>query len=211
MDDPANRQVLLPRLYAILDAAFFPTDDQLIGFAEGLAAAGVGLLQYRNKTGTPRQMLDHAYRLRKCLAPSVRLIMNDRADLCVASRFDGLHVGHDDLSPESARIIIGPHRWLGVSTHNASQIVDADRTSTDYIAVGPIFPTYSKAAPDPVIGLEGVRQARALTRKPLVAIGGITCENCRDVIDAGADSVAVISGLMGHPRQAAEDFFRILR
>ena len=122
--------------------------------------------------------------------------MNDRADLCLPAEFGGVHVGQDDLSPESVRKIIGPTLCLGVSTHNPVQVVEADQTSADYIAVGPVFGTSSKANPDPVIGLEGVRQARALTRKPLVAIGGITRANCRSVIDAGADSVAVISDLI---------------
>ena len=90
--------------------------------AEELAAAGLTLLQYRNKQGTARQMLDQARELRARLAPSVKLIMNDRADLCLAAAFDGLHVGQDDLSPESARKIIGPARWLGVSTHNPEQL-----------------------------------------------------------------------------------------
>ena len=110
--------------------------------------------------------------------------MNDRADLCVAADFDGLHVGQDDLSPEAARRIIGggshgKARWLGVSTHNPEQLAEADKTSADYLAIGPVFATSSKANPDPVVGLEGVRRARELTRKPLVAIGGITRANAR--------------------------------
>jgi thiamine-phosphate pyrophosphorylase len=98
-----------------------------------------------------------------------------------------------------------------VSTHNSGQLSEADKTSADYIAMGPVFATASKEKPDPVVGLEGVREARALTRKPLVAIGGITLANCRSVIDAGADSVAVISALAENPRKSAEEFFRILR
>jgi thiamine-phosphate pyrophosphorylase len=136
--------------------------------------------------------------------------MNDRADLCLAAGFDGVHVGQDDLSPESVRRIIGPERWLGVSTHNPEQLREADATSADYLAIGPVFATTSKERPDPVIGLEGVRLARELTRKPLVAIGGITRTNAASVIEAGADSVAVISDLILDPRSAAEDFFRIL-
>ena len=113
--------------------------------------------------------------------------MNDRADLCLAADFDGVHVGQDDLSPEGARDVIGNSLWLGVSTHNPEQLAEADKTTADYLAIGPVFATRSKANPDPVIGLEGVRRARVLTRKPLVAIGGITRENCRSVIEAGAD------------------------
>jgi len=178
--------------------------------AEELASSGCTLLQYRNKEGNARQMLDQARELKSRLVPNINLIMNDRADLCLAAGFDGLHIGQDDLSPESARRIIGPDRWLGVSTHNPEQLSEADKTSADYLAIGPIFATSSKANPDPVVGLDGVRQARELTRKPLVAIGGITRANARSVIDAGADSVAVISDLLRDPRKSAEEFLRIL-
>ena len=142
---------------------------------------------------------------------TVRLIMNDRADLALIAEFDGVHVGQDDLLLESVRRIIGPNGWLGVSTHNPEQLAEADKTSADYVAIGPVFATTSKEKPDPVVGLEGVRRARQLTRKPLVAIGGITRANAASVIDAGADSVAVISDLLPDPRKSAEEFFRILR
>ncbi len=201
----------LPRLYPILDAACFPDVAGTLAAAEELAAAGCPLLQYRNKSGNARQMLDDARELRARLGTSVRLIMNDRADLCLVAGLDGLHVGQDDLSPEAARRIIGPDRWLGVSTHNPEQLAEADKTSANYLAIGPVFATVSKAHPDPVVGLEGVRRARELMRKPLVAIGGITRANARSVIDAGADSVAVISDLLREPRKSAEEFLRILR
>jgi thiamine-phosphate pyrophosphorylase len=178
--------------------------------AEEFAAAGCTLLQYRNKQGTARQMLDQARELRARLAPSDTLNMNDRADLCLAVAFDGLHVGQDDLSPEAARKIIGSARWLGVSTHNPEQLAEADKTSADYLAIGPVFATISKANPDPVVGLAGVRRARELTHKPLVAIGGITRANARSVIDAGADAVAVISDLVRNPRESAEEFLTVL-
>jgi thiamine-phosphate pyrophosphorylase len=200
----------LPRLYPILDPACFPDAAGMFAAAEQLAAAGCTLLQYRNKSGNARQMLDEARQLRARLGANVKLIMNDRADLCLAAQYDGLHVGQDDLSPESARHIIGPDRWLGVSTHNPEQLADADKTSADYLAIGPVFATSSKANPDPVVGLEGVRRARELTRKPLVAIGGITRANARSVIDAGADAVAVISDLLREPRKSAEEFLRVL-
>ncbi len=156
-------------------------------------------------------MLEQARELKKHLSDSVRLIMNDRADLCLAADFGGMHVGQEDLSPDSVRKIIGPERWLGVSTHNPEQLSEADLTSADYLAIGPVFSTSSKDKPDPVVGLEGVRRARQLTRKPLVAIGGITRANAASVIEAGADSVAVISDLLREPHKSAEEFFRILR
>jgi thiamine-phosphate pyrophosphorylase len=225
--------IILPRLYCIADVAFLPTSAELIAFSKELVDGGCTLLQYRNKSGNARTMLEQARELRR-LSPiiqnenphfsqnrgemgyphldiSVRLIMNDRADLCLAAEFDGVHVGQEDLSPQAVRKIIGPQRWLGVSTHNPEQLSEADLTSADYLAIGPVFATSSKAKPDPVVGLEGVRRARALTRKPLVAIGGITRENAASVIEAGADSVAVISDLLVEPRKSAEEFFRILR
>jgi thiamine-phosphate pyrophosphorylase len=202
--------MFLPRLYALLDAGCFLNANAMFAAWEQLTAGGARLFQYRNKSGNARQMLDHAQELKRRAGERVKIIMNDRADLCVAADFDGLHLGQDDLSPEAARRIIGPDRWLGLSTHNPEQLAEADRTSADYLAIGPIFATSSKANPDPVVGLEGVRRARTLTRKPLVAIGGITRANARSVIDAGADSVAVISDLLRDPRKSAEEFLRIL-
>jgi len=201
---------ILPKLYAILDASCFSASEELFRAAHALVDGGVTLIQYRNKSDDARTMLAHARELKSQVGSKATLIMNDRADLCLAAEFDGVHVGQDDLCPESARKIIGSDLWLGVSTHNPEQIQLADQTSADYIAVGPVFATSSKANPDPVIGLAGVRHARELTRKPLVAIGGITRTNCRSVIDAGADSVAVISDLVRDPRKSAEHFLRIL-
>jgi thiamine-phosphate pyrophosphorylase len=200
----------LPSLYAILDSSRFTDIDALCLSATELVAGGVTLLQYRNKTGNPRQMLEQAREVKRRLGPSIKLIMNDRADLCLAAGFDGVHVGQDDLSSAGARAVIGDRLWLGVSTHNPEQVAVADKTTANYLAIGPVFATLSKANPDRVIGLDGVRRARALTRKPLVAIGGITRGNCRSVIKAGADSVAVISDLIRDPRKSAEEFFRRL-
>jgi len=200
----------LPRFYAILDAACFRDAAGMFAAAEELTAAGVTLFQYRNKSGNARQMLDEARELEARIGAGIMFIMNDRADLCLAAGLDGLHVGQDDLSPDSARSIIGPARWLGVSTHNPEQLAEADKTSADYLAIGPIFATTSKANPDPVVGLEGIRRARELTRKPLVAIGGITRANARSVIEAGANAVAVISDLLLDPGKSAEEFLRLL-
>ncbi len=200
--------LVLPRLYAILDAGCFADAPDpvavVVQFARELAAGGVTLMQYRNKSGNARQMLSQARELRRVL-DGVTLIMNDRADLCLAAGCDGVHVGQDDLSPAAVRAIVGDDVIVGVSTHNPAQVREADQWPVDYVAVGPVFATASKANPDPVIGLEGVRQARALTRKPLVAIGGITRANARHVLAAGADAVAVISDLLADPRRAAQE------
>jgi thiamine-phosphate pyrophosphorylase len=200
---------MLPRLYAILDSACVSAPGEILQVARELLEAGVTLFQYRNKSSTAAQMLADARTLRHVVGQK-RLIMNDRADLCLAAECDGVHLGQNDLTVAGARRVVGQERWVGISTHNLDQVRDADRTSATYIAIGPVFATASKANPDPVVGIEGVRAARALTRKPLVAIGGITRQNCRSVIEAGADSVAVISDLLGSPRESAEAFLRQL-
>jgi thiamine-phosphate pyrophosphorylase len=219
----------LPPLYPILDASILPGEPSdreamLWSLIGELIAAGVTLLQYRNK-GSDAQILADCAVLHGAISGSARaerrltLILNDRADLVAATHFDGVHIGQEDVSPLEARAIIGVGRILGVSTHNEGQVMDADETSADYIAIGPVFATTTKENPDPVVGFEGVRRARALTAKPLVAIGGITLANCRSVRDAGADSVAVISSLFGgvaanpsdHLRKRARDFFVELR
>ena len=200
----------LPRLYPILDVGCFHDATAMLAAAAELAASGCTLLQYRNKSGNARRMLDEAREFRARLGADIKLMMNDRADLCLLAGFDGLHIGQSDLPAESARSIVGSDRWLGVSTHNPEQLAEADQTSADYLAIGPVFGTSSKVDPDPVVGLAGIRRARELTRKPLVAIGGINRGNARSVIDAGADAVAVISDLLREPGKSAEEFLRIL-
>jgi thiamine-phosphate pyrophosphorylase len=204
----------LPKLYAILDVAcFVPAPGSpafIVAYACELAAGGVTLLQYRSKLGTTREMLSDARAIRSALGERATLIMNDRADICIAAEYNGVHVGQDDLSPQGARTVIGDSRILGVSTHNLEQLKEADAGPADYIAYGPVFATASKRDHDPVVGIEGIRAARAATRKPLVAIGGITRANARSVIDAGADSVAVISDLLNSPTAVAGEFLRLL-
>jgi thiamine-phosphate pyrophosphorylase len=191
-------ELRLPRLYAIVDADVLAARGvALREFARGLRAAGVMLVQYRDKTGSPQEVLAAAAVLREAFAGSgATLILNDRADLAVLAGFNGVHVGQGDLSPKDAKAVVGASRIVGVSTHAEEQVRGADASCADYIAIGPVFATGTKEDPDPVVGLDGVRRARALTSKPLVAIGGITLGNARSVIDAGADSAAVISGLL---------------
>ncbi len=207
---------VLPHLYPILDAEILAAHGiSLAVFARDLRAAGVTLLQYRDKNGSPQQVLRAAAILRDAFSGSgCKLILNDRADLAVLANFDGVHVGQGDLSPEDARRVVGPNRIVGVSTHTDEQVRIADQSSADYIAIGPVFATATKLNPDPVVGLEGVRRARSLTTKPLVAIGGITRANARSVIDSGADSIAVISALFApneSPDQLVRDFLAHLR
>jgi thiamine-phosphate pyrophosphorylase len=191
--------VTLPRLYAILDRA--QTGERSIAdVCEALLAGGARLIQYRDKGATSRELFERS----RPLLAQIRgrggtFIVNDRADVALAVGADGVHVGQDDLPVEMARAVVGAGRMVGFSTHNLEQVALADKTSADYIAFGPVFATQSKAQPDPVVGLEGLRRAREATRKPLVAIGGITLERAGEVMAAGADSVAVIADLLRAP------------
>jgi thiamine-phosphate pyrophosphorylase len=194
-------RLVLPRLYVILDAALITSSER--DCALGLAEAGVRLLQYRNKSAPARQYLASSRELAETLRPhGVSFFVNDRPDVAFLAGAAGVHVGQDDLDVEQTRRVVGPEKLVGVSTHNLEQFQRAAASSADYIAVGPIFSTSSKVNPDPVVGLEFVRSVRGLTDKPLVAIGGITLERAASVIEAGADSVAVISGILGAPDQA---------
>jgi thiamine-phosphate pyrophosphorylase len=186
----------IPRLYAIID----PTQNGDLSpetVADMLLSAGVRLIQYRGKTDTSRRLLDVSCAVAERVHRAGGLfIVNDRADLARLSGADGVHVGQDDLWVEQARRVLLPGHRVGVSTHTRVQFAEAETTSADYIAFGPIFPTGSKERPDPVVGLDRLREMRGLTRKPLVAIGGITLDNAASVIEAGADSVAVIHDLL---------------
>jgi thiamine-phosphate pyrophosphorylase len=180
-------------LYAIVDAEL--TKDT-VALARTLADAGVKLIQLRDKRSTSRQFFTAAQEMAAALLPGgVLFVVNDRADIAAMAGASGVHVGQDDLPVEDARKLCKPPMWVGVSTHNVAQLEQAIATSADYIAVGPIFTTQTKENPDPVVGLELIREARKMTRKPLVAIGGIRLANAADVYGAGADSIAVIRDL----------------
>ena len=201
---------MFPALYAILDPPLISAP--LVPFARNLAAAGVTLMQLRDKRATAAQRFAQSRELAAVLCPlGVRFIVNDRPDIAAIADASGVHVGQDDLPPEDARKIVGSSRWVGVSTHNLTQFREANATSADYIAVGPIFPTASKENPDPVVGLELLREVRKLTRKPLVAIGGITLERAPDVFRAGANSVAVIRDLIcaDNPAERAREYLAV--
>ena len=205
----------LPKLYPILDAGLLAARGIKPQWAaEQMRAAGVKLLQYRDKAGAPQTVLRNAAVIREVFAGAeCRMILNDRADLALLARWDGVHMGQGDLLPGDARRVVGLERWVGVSTHNDEQVRLADLSCADYIAVGPVFATGTKLDAEPVIGLDGVRRARALTSKPIVAIGGITRQNARSVIDAGADSIALISGLFAGVEpveKVARDFLELL-
>jgi thiamine-phosphate pyrophosphorylase len=210
--------IRIPRFYPILDASRFSSAsdnvEAVVRFALELVAGGASLIQYRNKSGSSPEILVHGRELRRAVGERATLIMNDRADLCLAAAFDGVHLGQDDLSPDAVRRIFqeagASNLWIGFSTHNPDQIRQVETMPVDYVAIGPVFATNSKANPDPVVGLEGVRLARQLTAKPLVAIGGITRQNCAEVMTAGADAVAVIGDVVKSPRKSTEEFLGIL-
>ena len=211
-----------PVLYPILDAGLalreVSTDldarwKRLRALVQELAEAGVEILQYRNKTDDDVLVAQDALAMREA-APSMKLILNDRLALVGPSGWDGVHVGQGDASPAEARALLGSRAIVGLSTHIDPQVLAADREPVDYIAVGPVFATSTKLDTSPAIGLEGIVRARALTQKPLVAIGGITRENAPAVYDAGADSVAVIAAIFAaacSPRQSAKDFLAIFK
>jgi thiamine-phosphate pyrophosphorylase len=214
------KQMPLPPLYPILDFSCFAAKPDPLGamlsYADELIKHGASILQYRDKVSPPMHFLSNARELRRLTLNRSTFIINDRADLALACDADGVHLGQDDLSPAAARKIFdqvrdGKKRIIGFSTHNLWQIREAEAMPIDYLAIGPVFATASKANPDPVIGLEGVRQAHAVTQKPLVAIGGITRVNAHQVRGAGAESVAVIADLLDSPAKAVEDFLRVLR
>ena len=190
----ANR-LALPPLYVILDAALLPSDP--IELTKKLLDAGARLFQYRDKTPSSRELLHASQAL--CLTVRQHggtFLVNDRADISRLAGASGVHLGQDDLSVAAAREVVGTSCLIGLSTHNLPQFEAAVESSADYIAVGPIFPTTGKHNPDPVVGVDFLRAVRKLTTKPIVAIGGITLARARQVIDAGADSVAVIGDVL---------------
>ncbi len=191
-----------PGLYVILDATL--CGGSAVELAERLASSGAELLQYRDKHASSRHLYETSLALARQLETfSLRFVVNDRADIAALVGASGVHVGQEDLPVAAARSIVGPGCWVGCSTHTLEQVRQADSTDADYIAFGPIFPTSTKAAPDPVVGIEGLRQARALTHKPLVAIGGIRLDRAEEVWRAGADSLAVAGDVLSAADPAA--------
>jgi thiamine-phosphate pyrophosphorylase len=204
-------RLVLPRLYVILDATLLkiPAKECAMILVDG----GVRLIQYRNKRALGRELFETSRELATFLNPlGVQFIVNDRADVAALAGARGVHVGQDDLGVEQAREVIGDGKSVGLSTHNAGQFRSALETSADYIAVGPIFATDSKDNPDPVVGVGFVREARGVTDRPIVAIGGITLERAAEVIEAGADSVAIISNILRaeNPGKRAREYVDLL-
>jgi thiamine-phosphate pyrophosphorylase len=194
----------LPKLYPI-------TDRLLSGLSHAVQVArlcegGATLVQLREKHLAPREFYREALEaLRVARSFGARLVINDRADIALAVGADGVHLGQDDMPPGATRALLGGGKIVGFSTHGVGQAVEAAGLAVDYVAIGPVFATSSKERPDPVVGLEGVRRVRAAVGgAPLVAIGGVTAETAPAVLEAGADSVAVIGALVAAPSDPAE-------
>ena len=211
--------LVIPPLYVIIDSTLLKTSE--LRFAEIMAESGVELLQYRHKHATSRRLFEvssalsiRLSELAKGKPRTPRFIVNDRPDIAVLVGAGGVHVGQTDLGVAEARAIVSApdappqYCWVGLSTHTLEQVDMAERTSADYIAFGPVFPTATKEQPDPVVGLALLAEARARTTKPLVAIGGITLERAAETYRAGADSLAVARDLIAaeNPGQRALAF-----
>jgi thiamine-phosphate pyrophosphorylase len=204
-------RLVLPRLYVILDAALLTIPETQ--FAQIMSDVGVRLLQYRNKTASSRELLEKSSELASLLVgKGVTFLVNDSPDVARSSKADGVHVGQNDMSVSEARALLGRRKLVGVSTHSLEQFEAAARSSADYIAVGPIFPTRSKLNPDPVVGIDFISRVRPLIDRPIVAIGGITLENAARVKEAGADCVAVMSDILSaqDPGRRARRYLNLL-
>jgi thiamine-phosphate pyrophosphorylase len=188
------KMIALPRLYAVADQTF----GDPVQIATALFEGGAQLVQIRDKAATAQTLLREVEEVLKAAPPGVRLIVNDRSDVARISGAAGVHLGQHDLAPTLARSTLVSGQIVGRSTHNLSQAMEADRDAVDYIAVGPIFSTSTKLNPDPVVGLDSLREICYKVRKPVVAIGGITLETAHDVLACGATSVAVIGDVLKH-------------
>ncbi len=186
----------------------YPLTDRLLsGLSHAeqvsvLSEEGATIVQLREKFLSSLEFFfDAAEALRVARERRVKILINDRVDIALALKADGVHLGQDDLPPGAARELLGPEVILGFSTHNLEQALLAVKFPIDYIAIGPIFSTTTKQSCEANVGLEGLRAVRqAVGKFPLVAIGGITAKNSRDVLDAGADALAVISDIWIKPR-----------
>jgi thiamine-phosphate pyrophosphorylase len=184
--------ISIPRLYAIADAAF----GNPVVLARELFNGGARLVQVRNKKASVRELFNQVLAILEFAPADCLVIVNDRADVALLSGAGGVHLGQKDLPPQRIRKILSANQVLGFSTHSLKQALDAELLPVDYIAAGPIFSTSTKTDADPVIGLNGLREICSRSSRPVVAIGGITMENARDVFACGAASVAVISDLL---------------
>lgn len=196
----------LPPLYLIADPNIYKKGklEHLDAFFEGLReaiAGGLGLVQYRDKFRPRRQMFQIAKQVREITRESsVRLIINDEIDLAMAVKADGVHLGQDDFPVSMARKLLGETALIGVSTHSLAEARKAASQAIDYIGFGPIFPTTTKQAHDPAVGISKIAMIREEISLPIYAIGGIQFSQLQNIIDAGASGVAVAGALKNADR-----------
>ena len=195
----------LPKIYPI-------TDTRITGLSHAAQVAklidgGATFIQLREKHAAPREFYEDAkLAIEIARQNSVKIIINDRADIALALKADGVHLGQDDLPPQKAREILGESAIIGFSTHNLAQAVEAVKLPVDYLATGPVFATTTKENPEKTVGIEGVKRVReAVGNFPLVAIGGITAKNFGEVFEVGADSLAIVKAILFPPENIAEN------
>ncbi len=199
-----------PRIYPILDSSFIPSSGRaefLDALGRSLTDAGVTLFEYRNKTGSDEEILADAAVLRAAMpAETVKLILDDRADLVVAAQFDGVHVDAGDRTPIEARALLGPGSIIGTFGGSEALVPGILAAPADYFSIGPIAHTTTKQTSKAPIGAEGVRRLRAEAGKEpvLVAAGGVTLDLAPGLIEAGASVVTVSAAIFAMPDPAAE-------
>lgn len=200
-----------PTLYLVTDRRFL----RHLSLAELVAravAAGVTMVQLREKECPAREFYELALLLKQILPAGIALMINDRLDIALAAKADGVHLGQEDLPVEKARALIGPEAIIGLTINNLEQLKEAEKLPVDYLAISPIFPTPTKTDTGPPWGPQGLARARKLAEKPLVAIGGLNEANVSQVIKAGADGIAVVSAICGaeDPEKASRTLRRLI-
>jgi thiamine-phosphate pyrophosphorylase len=189
---------------------YFITDAMLsragnLSVVKNAVAAGVKVVQYREKQASTREMLEEARQLRAICRPGqVIFLVNDRVDLALSVEADGVHLGQDDLPHDLARKLLGKNKIIGITVHNIEEALEAARLGADYLGVSPIFTTSTKTNSGEPGGVELIREIRKRVALPLIAIGGITLENAREVIRAGADGLCAISAVLTQSEVKAE-------
>ncbi|MCY7344840.1 MAG: thiamine phosphate synthase [Pyrinomonadaceae bacterium] len=201
----------LPKIYPITDVRISKLSHaaQVARLVDG----GVTFIQLREKNASPKDFYESVKAVLELSRPrNVKIIINDRVDIALALKVDGVHLGQGDLPPEHARKILGERAIIGFSTHNLEQAAAAARLPIDYLAIGPVFATQTKENPAAAVGIEGVKKVREIVGDfPLVAIGGITSKNFREVLAAGADSAAIISDLLADADKISLKLQNLLR
>lgn len=196
--------MFLPKIYPITDVRLSKLShaEQV----EKLITGGADFIQLREKYASPKKFCTEAEKvLQIARKHNVKVIINDRVDIALALKADGVHLGQDDLPPDAARKILGENAIIGFSTHSIAQAVEAVKMPINYLAIGPIFTTKTKENPDKIVGLDGLKKVRDVIGDfPLVAIGGIDSSNLTKVFANGANSCAIISGIVSFPEKISQ-------